>query len=740
MGISEEIMRALDYSSDIVVYTTVRGTIKYVNQRFVEKYGYTQREIKGKNPSVLNTGYHDVEFYENLWNTISHGETWNGVFRNKTKDGRLIWEKACINPVKYNGGEIVGYLAVKSDITKEIEMDAQHMEEHLFMEELFANAPVGIAICEPILDDNKELKDLLVIKANPTAGSIVGRLGLVGLTLNVILPGANTNKQRLKMMLQRKFSFEAHLEELGKHLRFRSFPFGQDHLCVFFYDVSHYKSTISALATSEERYFKLVEDAPALISRFDADGLLSYVNNQYCKVYGADQDELLGQNFLSRIPDNERDKVWNAIQKLTPEQAFSELEYRIETDSGETRWLHRLDRALLDADGKIFEYQSVGMDFTSIKRTEEALIRNRNHLDAIVNNSIVGIAVVDPDGQFSMVNSRMVEMFGYLSKDDLCTKTYLDVTHPTFVEASREKVNQLFKGEIDQYNMEEQYLRKNGEVFWGDIRVSTLRGTDGKVNQVVGMLTDISKRKLYEQELTKSEAKLKELNSTKDKLFSIIAHDVKNPFNAILGFSTLLRNNLEHYTEEQIKDFVGRILSASENVYKLLDDLLIWAKSQLGQMQVNSQYFRLISLFAESFESFGPLAENKNIELIDDVDSKLVVYADVDMLRFVVRNLIHNAIKFTKDGGKVECKSNVLNEEVVLSVKDTGIGIRPERLKVIFDVGEFMATSGTSDEKGTGLGLHLAKEMIETNGGRIEVKSEVGIGTEFLIYLPLNKE
>lgn len=606
MGISEEILRALDYSSDIVVYTTIRGTIKYVNQKFLDKYGYTRKEIIGKNPSVLNTGYHDNEFYRDLWNTISNGETWNGVFRNKTKDGTLIWEKACINPVMHNGSQIVGYLAVKSDITKKREIDAQLMEEHIFMEELFANAPVGIAICEPIYGEDKELKDLLVIKANPTAGNIVGRLGLVGLTLNVVLPGADTNKQRLKMMLQRKFSFEAHLEELGKHLRFRSFPFGNDHLCIFFYDVSHYKSTISALATSEERYFKLVEDAPALISRFDNEGYLSYVNTEYCKVFGVEQEALLGQNFLIRIPEDERDRVWKAIQKLTPEQPYSELEYRIETESGETRWLHRLDRALLDANGRIFEYQSVGVDFTSIK--------------------------------------------------------------------------------------------------------------------------------LSEQKLKQNEAKLKKLNNTKDKLFSIIAHDVKNPFNAILGFSTLLRNNLEAYSEEQIKEYVGRIQSASENVYKLLDDLLVWAKSQLGQIQVNYQCFKLNNLVAESFESFEPLALEKNIRLIDKVDKTIEIRADVDMLRFVVRNLIHNAIKFTKEGGCVECSSDISDNEVMLSVKDTGIGIRAERLKVIFDVSEFMATSGTSEEKGTGLGLHLAKEMVETNKGRIEVKSEVDVGTEFKIF------
>ncbi len=601
MGISKELKKALDFSARIIVFTDNRGTIQYVNKTFTKKYGYTSQEVMGKNPRILNTGYHDVEFYKDLWHTVTNGETWEGVFRNKSKGGKYIWEKASISPVIEDSGRVSGFMAVKEDITHERGIADQLEKDHYFLEELFSNSPIGIAILEPVFCDAKKLEDLLIIKANPSAGRIIDRLGLVGLTVKELLPKETVSNDRLKLMLHRKFSFETHLEDIGKYLRFRTFPFGKNHLCIFFYDVSHYMSIIKALETSEERYFKLVEDSPAIISRFDKYGVLRYVNHQYCKLFGLNADELIGHNFLDQLPVEERTKVWSCIDSLSAEEPISEVEYRVVLKDGTEKWLHRLDRALVDSNGNIFEYQSVGVDFTSIKHTED---------------------------------------------------------------------------------------------------------------------------------------KLKQINSTKDKLFSIIAHDVKNPFNAILGFSNLLKNNIDHYTKEQVKEYVERILSASENVYKLLDDLLVWAKSQLGQMKVSKQNLRLSSLVVDALDSFSIHASNKGIKLVNDVDPNIIITADMEMMRFVVRNLVHNGIKFTNSDGNVTCSSYSNGKFEVLSIKDTGIGIKSDKLEVLFNVGEFMATAGTAQEKGTGLGLNLAKEMIEKNGGKIEVVSEVKVGTEFKIFFP----
>nr|WP_319398417.1 PAS domain-containing sensor histidine kinase [uncultured Carboxylicivirga sp.] len=600
MGVSDELKNALDQSARIIILTDELGTISYVNRAFEKRYGYAEEEVIGLNPRIFSTGYHDAQFYKDLWNTIKNGENWEGVFRNKTRNGQFIWEKACISPVKNQGGLITGFIAVKEDVTNERLITDQLEKDHYFLEELFSNSPIGIAIVEPIYDASNHLDDLLIIKSNPSAGRITDKLGLVGLTVKDFLPKEAVTFERLKVMTDRKFSFETYIEDIGKYLRFRSFPFGKDYVCIFFYDVSHYLSSIKALETSEERYFRVVEDSPAIITRYDENGILRYVNHQYSQLFGNDT-EYVGTSFLESIHLEDREKLLNSIKKLTPTDPSNEMDVRIVLKDGSVRWLHRLDRALIDSQNNIFEFQSVSMDITPVKQTEDHL---------------------------------------------------------------------------------------------------------------------------------------KRLNNTKDKLFSIIAHDVKNPFNSILGFSNLLKNNLDHYTREEIKEYVQRILSASENVYKLLDDLLIWAKSQLGNMSVTKQKINLIGLIDEAFENFAIQANEKGVILVNEVDASILIDADMEMMRFVIRNMIHNGIKFTESKGIVSCTCYTNGKYEVLSVKDTGIGIKTSKLKSLFDIGEFMATSGTAQEKGTGIGLNLSKELMEKNGGKIEVESEVGVGTEFKLFLP----
>lgn len=738
MDVNKELVQALEFSDSIVVLTDTKGRIRYVNNSFVTKYGYTKEEALGKRPSILKSDYHDSQFYSDLWLTITAGETWRGVFRNVAKNGSYIWEKATISAVKNEDGSHTGYVAVKEDITRERDLELQLDSERSLLDELFSNSPIGIGILKPVYEGS-EVKDFIIVRANPAAANVVGKLGVVGLRVSEILPKHDLDENRLKLVTTRKTSFESHFKDIGKHIRYRTVPFGKNNICLFFYDVSPYRQTIKALEASEERYFTLVEDAPALISRFDKDGVLTYVNDQYCKTFQSTQEELLGQSIYNWFSDDEKELSRKSINALTAENPISVVEHRLVLKNGEVKWMRWLDRALVDSKGEIFEYQSIGMDLTQLKQTELQLTQHRNKLDAIVNSTIAGIGVVSSTGRFALVNERLQNMLGFDTKEEMYTKTHLDITHPDWQKEASDNYKKLSDGIINDYNIECVFLRKNGDTFWGDLHVSPLKDENGKILEVIGIVTDISNRKKIEFKLKEREKKLEELNATKDKLFSIIAHDIKNPFNSILGFSNLLKSNLDTNSKEETKAYVDQILIASENVYKLLDDLLIWAKSQLGQMVINRKHFRIKSLFEAAYENYGVMAENKGVFFSCDIAQNETLFADFDMMKFVVRNLVHNAIKFTNKNGEVRCSSFIENNNVVISIRDTGIGIRPEKLRVLFDVSEFMETSGTSEEKGTGLGLHLSYEMVQRHGGRIEVESIVEKGTDFMIYIPLSK-
>ncbi len=248
---------------------------------------------------------------------------------------------------------------------------------------------------------------------------------------------------------------------------------------------------------------------------------------------------------------------------------------------------------------------------------------------------------------------------------------------------------------------------------------------------------DITSRKLAEQALNESEKLLRELNATKDKFFSIIAHDIKSPFNSIKGGSQFLLREFDTISKDEIGNIISQIHISSGNALKLLDNLLQWAESQTGQITVTTESVDLLQLVPETIEWLRSEAENKNILLQANVDKGSVVLADNYMLRTILRNLISNAIKFTFDGGTIEIKTRSQKQDVLISVIDNGTGFRTSDLENVFKVNHKLMMLGTANEKGTGLGLILCKEFVEKQGGKIWIESELGKGSSIFFTLPM---
>ncbi len=200
---------------------------------------------------------------------------------------------------------------------------------------------------------------------------------------------------------------------------------------------------------------------------------------------------------------------------------------------------------------------------------------------------------------------------------------------------------------------------------------------------------------------------LVELNATKDKFFSIISHDLKSPFNSILGFSQLLETNIENNDQEERLEFVQIIRESAENTLKLLENLLEWAKSQTGKIKFNPEIISLEYLFSEAINLVESSAKNKNITISIAEGDNIEIYADNNMISTVLRNLLSNAIKFTPKNGKVVLKGILKDNEVWITIWDNGIGIKSENITKLFKISESVSSQGTENEIGTGLGLIL---------------------------------
>jgi len=236
--------------------------------------------------------------------------------------------------------------------------------------------------------------------------------------------------------------------------------------------------------------------------------------------------------------------------------------------------------------------------------------------------------------------------------------------------------------------------------------------------------------------LQRAKEELKELNATKDKFFSIIAHDLRSPFTPLIGFTEVIIEDIDRYSKDDIKKIVGELKTSAETVFALLENLLAWSRLQRGIMEYAPKDTALEEIVAYNVFLFQPGADQKQITLRNLVQENTTVYADYNMISTVMRNLISNALKFTETDGTIEVSAKKDEQSVVIAVSDTGTGMSNKVVSELFRIDVKYSNIGTAGEKGTGLGLILCKELVEKNGGKIWVESEVGKGSTFRFTLP----
>lgn len=311
---------------------------------------------------------------------------------------------------------------------------------------------------------------------------------------------------------------------------------------------------------------------------------------------------------------------------------------------------------------------------------------------------------------------------------------------------TKEKEIELLKKDVELKELQFQKQRSVQQVlisltllllaiFFGTSLILTIiRKKNKQLAEKNAELFEINKK------LKESEKNLSELNATKDKLFSIIAHDLKNPFNALIGFSDILERNFNHLTDNEKKEYISVISESAQNLYKLLDNLLQWTRAQTGSINYIPEKFKLEPLIKQEVLNLNANAEKKRINVSVNASTSISVYADKNSIATVIRNLLSNAIKFTDIGGTIEIiasesKDYPKTAEVV--VKDSGVGIDQDALERIFLIDGSYSTKGTANETGTGLGLLLCHEFVTKNNGKIWVNSSKGSGSEFHFTIPL---
>lgn len=229
---------------------------------------------------------------------------------------------------------------------------------------------------------------------------------------------------------------------------------------------------------------------------------------------------------------------------------------------------------------------------------------------------------------------------------------------------------------------------------------------------------------------------LEELDATRDKFFSIIAHDLKNPFLTLQGYSELLLTEFDSLTDKEKRDFLIQINMVAKRSYQMLENLLHWSRTKTGKIEFNPTSFNLTALLNNVLEVCTKTAELKKITLKSDVTGDVTVYADEDMMRIILRNILQNAVKFSNENGTINVTHERMDEEIVICINDDGVGMDEDTVENLFHFGKIKSRMGTAGEEGTGVGLLLCKEFVDMHKGRIWVESEPGKGSKFCISLP----
>ncbi len=356
----------------------------------------------------------------------------------------------------------------------------------------------------------------------------------------------------------------------------------------------------------------------------------------------------------------------------------------------------------------------------------------------LIKNSFDMLVLIDTDGKQHYVSPSCERILGFKPEELVGIPVIEDMIHPE--DRAKTKAG-LFDIISNSANGGTQYRHRHKNGGWVYLEAFGTNQLDNPlIKSVVLNVRDITERHESEQKLKENQAHLKELISTKDRFISIIGHDLKNPFNIIIGFSDILLEDIQSKNYSNIEEYAEIIRDSSFRVNDLLNNLLTWSRAQSGRIKFRPSEFDLELLAQEIKLLFNKAAQQKSIEISIDIPSPFDITADKDMLFTVLRNLISNGIKFTNVGGKVTISTKNTSDHFIISVADNGIGLKGHDQDKLFSVESNKSTKGTHGEKGTGLGLLLCKEFIELHKGQIWAEQNEGSGSIFKFSLPKHSD
>ena len=484
-----------------------------------------------------------------------------------------------------------------------------------------------------------------------------------------------------------------------------------------------------ALSENEKKFRLLFHFSPQPISVSEfGSGRLIDVNEKFCELIALPQEKIIGKTTIELNILSESDRK-HIIEEIKSVGSIQSMELAFKRSDGSDAYV------LFNAKSTTINQQKVIItilsDISDIRKSQQEIKK----LSTAVEQSASSIVITDLEGNIIYGNPQLFNLTGYKPEELYGQNIRLLSSGHHSDEFYRNLWDTILQG--GTWKGEFYNRKKDGSLFWENATISAIFDERGRIVNFMAIKEDVTEKKAQQLALEESERKLRKLNATKDTFFSIIGHDLMNPFNALMGFNELTIESINLKDYEQASTYASIVNESSKRVFSLLQNLLIWSKSQSKKIEVQTSAFKISELVDNTLATLHNNAVKKNIEIEVQLSNDEIICADTNILSTVLRNLISNSIKFSDPGGAITISIRRLNHDLLFQVSDTGSGIPNELIDQLFVLDKTTSTKGTGGEVGTGLGLIICKEFIEAHKGTIWVENLNQGGCRFSFTIPV---
>ncbi len=718
------------------------------NQAFSRLFLYERREAVG---NMIN----DLIVPADLWETgttltkaVAQGKPIYRETRRRRKDGSLLDVAIIGKPFTMPDGNQLVY-GIYQDIGERLAYRNTIQKEKAYFEFLFESIPYGVVLLnakDDIVDCNSGFCQLFGYDKEEIKGK--ANINIVFTEKfkdeGILLRSKVSSGDRVYAESQRKHK-DGRLIDVAISGRKLQMDDGAIFIFALYKDITDRKQAERALEENRQQLANLIDNLPGLVyrCRYDEEYTMLYVSESSERILGYEPEKFLTErnpiSFEQLIHKPYREPIRQLWDKVLGEKISFEYEYEMDTASGESIWVWERGRGVFDETGKLLFLEGYIEDVTEHKMAEQQLQQERDLMHALMDNIPDTIYFKDLEGRFIRVNYSQARALGLKHPDDAVGKTDFDFFDHEHAKKAFDDEQFIYKTGDGLINEQEHIQTANGWRWFSASKVP-LYDAHGNITGLAGVSRDLTAFKNMEQALRNSEQELLKSNKEKDKLFSVIAHDLRSPFNSFLMLTEMFNDESFGLSLEEIRELTANMHKSVSSLYDLLDNLLSWSAVQRNKVVVDKKEFDLHVFALDVISHFQTALSKKVLQVVVDIPEGMLIFTDSTMLGSILRNLLSNAIKFTPKAGEIILAADRGEDgTTTFSIKDSGIGMPQDIKNKLFTI-EATGRKGTDGEPSSGLGLILVRDFANLIGGTIELETEEGKGSTFIIKIPPEKQ